>query len=1167
MTKKARKKASKSQCPWDDTKIALAGILLVILLLMVFVAVAPIGEFQVGKAVKDKNTKLAESSTDKYFTFENLLRSQNNFDRVYGFFPSNLNKDVPNYVPQEIIMKFKKQSGIKSENDARQKIEMVNTLNKLNDLNIVQVKKIFPLKILNDPKALHIGLERIYKIKFSGNYDALSLAKQYARDSSIEYAEVNYVAHTFLIPNDTLFSQQWAHRNIQSENAWDIETGDADVVIAVIDTGVDWGHEDLTTNIWSNMDEIPGNSIDDDNNGYIDDIRGYDFVNLEGTEAEPYCQSGEDCTIEDNDPDDIHGHGTHVAGIIGAVSNNSIGVAGVCWSCKVMPVRAGWETIYGGGGLMYDDIAQALYYAADNGANVISMSFGGPPSTTIQNAIEYADMRGVLLIAAAGNSGNNVENYPAAYDNVIAVAATDINDIRTYFTSYGQWVDVAAPGQDILSTIPNDSYASYSGTSMATPYVSGLAGLIKSYNMTYGKNEIAAHILATADDIHDSQMGTGRINNYKALTAIPQPTLLLYNIRVVDVSGNNNSYPNANETIDLFISLKNIWLNATDVIAIINSTSPYVNVITPTALYGNVPQGVIVQNSIPFIVDILPNAPRIGAIIDFGITILSNEGNNTRTFSLSVPGGFIVDDDGPADFSNITDAIAAATPGSTIFVKSGVYTAHEIDIRNTDISLIGENAHTTIIQPANTTSMYLLAIRGDDPQSGEKNVLIENLTLQSFSGNATPWCIFDYFGVNDTIRNNIFENCHRGVEIQTAVGAVINNNIFRQMSTDPSYYAASGVRLGMWTEFDNVEDNYFEIHGDNSAGILVTESRNSFIKNNEIRNTPIGIAAVGFGGTYINTIVGNIIKGAEFGYISSEGDFVFHNNFVDNNDHAFDLFGLGEYSQNNEGNYWDNFNVLDANNDRIGDSPYLIQGDDIVTYDNYPLMRPFGKQAFVFESNKWHLISFNILPINESVENVFYNTLEYFDHIKTGEGINYQEYENAEFPLHEFDFEKSYHIYPNRNLTITIEGTKVIEPVIVNLYHINDTYFNYLSYPFDTEMEVNFAFTSIKNKLTILKDDEGHFFIPGVINTIGSLQPGKGYKVGVTENITFIYPSQTCSDGTGIGQCVQQRAPLYCSTNGQIIQKCQSCGCTTGTCQPNGTCKQPGKPRPTVNTP
>jgi subtilisin family serine protease len=239
--------------------------------------------------------------------------------------------------------------------------------------------------------------------------------------------------------------------------------GSEDVVVAVIDSGVDYEHPDLEDNMWTNSEEIAGNSKDDDGNGYVDDVYGYDWID------------------SDSDPMDDNSHGTHVAGIIGAVGDNSLGVTGVSPEVSIMALR--FMDADGNG--TTSGVAQAITYAADNGADIINASFAGTSSSVLmEEAIEYASDKGVLFVAAAGNSGEDNDatpSYPASYDidNILAVAATDSDDELASFSNYGETsVDMAAPGVSILSTVPGEDYETMSGTSMATPHVAGAAAVL-----------------------------------------------------------------------------------------------------------------------------------------------------------------------------------------------------------------------------------------------------------------------------------------------------------------------------------------------------------------------------------------------------------------------------------------------------------------------------------------------------------------------------------------------------------------------------------------------------------------------------------------------------------------------------------------------------------------
>ena len=304
----------------------------------------------------------------------------------------------------------------------------------------------------------------------------------------IEYIEPVYKYDALLEPNDPYYHKQWGFEQIKAPIAWDRRTGRHAIRVAVIDSGVDYTHHDLSDNMWRNYLEIPNNRKDDDGNGIIDDYFGADFA-FTGSVG--------------GDPMDSDGHGTHVAGIIGAVSDNYLGVAGTAWEITIMAIRY----LKNGTGLTVNS-GRAIYYAIDRHADIINASFGGGgKSRYVEDAIKAANKAGILFVAAAGN--NNSDNdkfphFPASYEvpNVISIMASDKKNRRASFSNYGKnTVDIAAPGRSVYSTIPGNKYSYKSGTSMAAPYVAGAAAILMTVSEAYqwSPATIKEHLIRTSD--------------------------------------------------------------------------------------------------------------------------------------------------------------------------------------------------------------------------------------------------------------------------------------------------------------------------------------------------------------------------------------------------------------------------------------------------------------------------------------------------------------------------------------------------------------------------------------------------------------------------------------------------------------------------------------------
>ncbi|MCC7440499.1 MAG: S8 family serine peptidase [Bdellovibrionales bacterium] len=350
-------------------------------------------------------------------------------------------------------------------------------------------------------------------------------------DSRVEIAEPNFIYRTFEagIPNDTDFDKNWSLLNNGQADAAgqtgtpgsDIDvvplwaaghTGSREVVVGVIDTGVEWTHSDLVDNLWTNPGEIAGNAKDDDNNGFVDDVHGWNFV------------------ANNANSSDDHSHGTHCSGTIGGTGNNGKGIAGVNWQVSIVPIK--FLSASGSGSL--DDAVESINYATSIGVNIMSNSWGGGGfSETMKQAIEKSRDAGILFVAAAGNSSSDNDSnpaYPASYqvENVVSVAATDNRDRIASFSNYGKSsVHVAAPGVKVYSSVKGDTYASYSGTSMACPHVAGIAALLMASNQTWSFSDVKSRLITTSDPVRGLRRmvaSRGRVNAYNAFHGIVPPS-------------------------------------------------------------------------------------------------------------------------------------------------------------------------------------------------------------------------------------------------------------------------------------------------------------------------------------------------------------------------------------------------------------------------------------------------------------------------------------------------------------------------------------------------------------------------------------------------------------------------------------------------------------------
>jgi len=504
---------------------------------------------------------------------------------------------------KEGVGEFSKQSGVVSFN-----ISSLDVLANKYEVNLLEKRFKF------NPNKLKKGLpdlSRIYRISFPEEKNVHMVASAFNEDPNIEYAEPIPISTVVDIPDDVMYSQCQHLPQIMAPEAWDIhkgENGTEEIIIAIVDTGIDWDHEDLQSNVWQNlledadgdgqtMEYIAGewvldpddiNGFDDDNNGFIDDLIGWNFIS-NGNDPNPFVGNP------------LGYHGTHCAGISNGVTNNGTGIASISWNLSVMGICADANNTLPYG---YDGII----YAAENGADFISNSWSELSySLANHEVIDYVTGLGSVVLASTGNHNTEVIHYPASYPGVLSIASVSVDDTKASYSAFGPSVDISSPGGGneggILSTIPDNEYMLGSGTSMACPLVAGCFGLLKSYHPEWTNEQLITQIMGTTDDIdsinpdYQFLLGTGRVNALYMLTeenvTMPQEfKIVLTEADPQDENGNGINEPGEEVTLNFEFRNYVPYVGEDNATVIIQSEDPEIIILDGTATINIPPDGI-----------------------------------------------------------------------------------------------------------------------------------------------------------------------------------------------------------------------------------------------------------------------------------------------------------------------------------------------------------------------------------------------------------------------------------------------------------------------------------------------------------------------------------------------------------------------------------------------
>jgi len=707
--------------------------------------------------------------------------------------------------------------------------------------------------------------------------NAHSIALDLLKNKPIKYVEPNFKVNAFFAPNDQSWMHQWGPRKVKADYAWNVTLGSSNVLVAIIDSGIDYTHPDLAPNY------VP---------------LGFDWAN------------------NDPDPLDDFGHGTHCAGIVAAVTNNSIGIAGLA-QVRIMAEKALSSEGFG----YYSWVANSIYHAVDAGAQVISMSFGGPgDSEAVHDALKYAYNHGVLLVAAAGNEGNSLPYYPAAYEEVIAVSATDASDIIAQFSSFGMWIELAAPGVNIYSTMPtyhvplNEppfnmslNYDFASGTSMACPHVTGVAALVWSTFPDYPVYKIRQILRRTADDLgdvgFDEFYGYGRVNAERAVVGIPVHDLAIsewqhsYGLRREEIGVFNVTVANHGRSDETNISI-HFFVNQTLVDVKTISFLETEMSISLIFLWGSSIEG---NYNVTCRVVPLPDEDYL-------------ENNVVSSIIFVRPSAILRV---PSVYPTIKEALNNAVEGDVILVEGGSYSEGQIDIFKDNITLQGLGTVTLNglrSKPALRITANFVTVAGFTIQNSSCGIYVQGCS-NNITGNyiLNQGTLNGYRGIhlfkafNSTVCSNTMVSIDYSVNVNVEYGILVESS------------SSNIISLNKATNAANV--NSVKCYG--KYGITLYLSSDNMLISNNVSNSHVGIWLY-FSSK--NTLISNLAENNWSGIILDAAPFnTLRNNIATNNTGNFGV------RLDNLGNLQNAINDVDSSN-LVGGKPvyYWINVSDAI---------------------------------------------------------------------------------------------------------------------------------------------------------------------------------------------------------------------------------------------